>query len=288
MSELSVSVLIAPERKKDMTRAEEEINYTRFVMGQQVERYCILTAFEGRAHKAVKMGSFEEYCKNRFGLSYDATYLSKLVKAAKLERAILRKEKADLGEDPRSCNALQLLESEKPKITLRAALQISSLPEDKWIPVYEEYLKRDPEGPKTPKELATQLGKIVKREMVGVGKPQAPRRKPDLTPIVAEKYDGSEEQKQSDDTEHEARTEVYLGGVAPGDFAPISGKAERADVLISIPLQEYGLLKSFVRSFIAGWEDGNKSGLEELYAQVKSYLGESEESSDTEAQAVPA
>lgn len=282
-------------RKKDLSKSEEAALVTLHAMTEQAQRLVILEAWEGKAWKIAKKESFEAYCSERLGLTYSDTYLSSLVKAAKFERAVTG----------RSFNALKLGEIETgenvPKIPLRALLQITRLEDaDKQREVYDEYQGlRGDNSTRTPKEVAEELKRIVDRE-VRAANPDAPRAgrkvkaatndappieaevvtrpKPDMTPVQAETYDGSDEQQaiengerlQSSDPEGNNIVE-FVPVVAPGDTE--SGSEAEGGETYTDTAQRLATLEAWMNRFVAACEGTeNVDGqFRELYNEATEY-----------------
>lgn len=291
-------------RKKDLSKSEEAALVTLHAMTEQAQRLVILEAWEGKAWKIAKKDSFETYCSERLGLTYSDTYLSSLVKAAKFERAVTG----------RSFNALKLGEIETgenvPKIPLRALLQITRLEDaDKQKEVYDEYQGlRGDNSTRTPKEVAEELKRIVDRE-VRAANPDAPRAgrkvkaatndappieaevvtrtKPDMTPVQAETYDGSDEQQAIEAGYGEYFPEDYnqavygetagaattheLPAVAPG--ATESGSEAEGGETATGTAQRLATLEAWMNRFVAACEGTeNVDGqFRELYNEATEY-----------------
>lgn len=269
-------------RTKPLNKKEEATLYNLHCTSQLAERLILLEAFEGAAHKIAGFGSFEDYCQERLGLSYNKAYLSTLVKAAKFERQVTGK----------SFNSLKLL-SEAPDPAevrygpvLRVAMEVSRLPEEKWNAVYEEI--KAGEGQQSPSEVAANAKRIVGRE-IRLLDPEAPRpgRKPgsgkkatpieaeivtktpknNMSPIVPPTYDGSGEQQRI-----EAEQEAAANGHEWNDG---SGANSPKEVIQGVR-DEIIQLRSFVKTFVDIIENdpGNVARMNELYNDCTQYQAE--------------
>lgn len=284
-----------PVKQKDLTPEEEQVLATQFAMCEKGQRFLLLRAFEGNAHKAYnkrtkggsgKVGNFEEYCQNVLGLTYDASYLSRLVSAAKVERKIAGESfnTLKLLSDGEEANAIVF----KPRLTVKAAEQIGSLPEDKWQAVYEEALGVP--GEHTPKEVAENLRKITRREYLlihpeaakkkdkapkvgkrtseaepittstaGVeGLTDAPKR--NLTPVTGASYEGSPEQQYIENGGTAAEWAAQHTQTTP------EGVAATPDAYQAV-VDENRVLRSFLKTFldIMSSDTMDVAGLHTLY-----------------------
>lgn len=257
-------------RTKPLTEREEKQLFVLFATAEHAERLILLEAFEGKAHLVAGFSNFEEYCRGRLGLTYAASYLSSLVKAARFERQVTGRSFNTL----KSGEAIEEKEIKKLP-ALRTILDITRVPDEtKWVSVYDEYnsfrLGNSDSKPKTPDEQAAELKKIVNRE-VKAANPDTPRvgRKPgngtktapveteavkkgngtsspaNRTPIVGETYDGSEEQQG-----------IENGSITYGEAKERLIKTE-----------------SFVKTFVSLMSSGelNVEELNELYNDCTAY-----------------
>lgn len=244
---------------KDLTKDEESRLYTTFVMTEKAQRFILLEAFERKAHKAVKMDSFETYAQDRLGLSYSASRLSKIVAAAKVERAITGQQ----------YNVLQIEApvSSPRLITEQVGIELNRLPEEKWNLVYEEASALPGFDKLTKAEQLSNLHKIVNREYRELN-PDAPKpgRKPkgddsppaikaerreaaNFTPVVPATYDGSEEQQEAE----------YGADGPVREWSEVDYRLTTAE--------------SFIKAFIAAMEEGPGGELKlmELYNDCTLY-----------------
>lgn len=288
-----------PPKVKDLTQKEEEQLRYLFGMTEKGQRFLLLRAFEGKAHKAVKLGSFEDYCKEKLGLSHDASHLSRMVNAARVERAIMGESfdaqqlSIESGDVPK--------EKDRPKLSLRTAAKIAQLPEEEWKPIYEEHLavKHDT---LTPKERLEELGRVVDRRYrelnpdapkpgrkagatrvppievastpVTAVEPTAPKR--DMTPVTGATYDGSDEQQaiengyenDDDDQITDADVERFTGGTAEAPGATDNAPAPYYGVTPTEIEERLKMAESFIKAFVSACESEEGGEVSKAFQQL--------------------
>lgn len=274
--------LVVPKGAKDLTdltEKEEKTLRNQFLMCDVAKRFLLLRAFEGRAHKAVRLGSFEEYCKEVLDLSHDHAHLSKLVAAARVERALI-------GE---MCDVSHILEAKKPAITIRVAAEIAKLPEEKWAGVYGEYQLRDKHGNRTPSDLLTELKRIVKRES-GQSEPEptpiapvvAARPKADLTPIIPAVYDGTPEQAAAEieDADEHGRADDMDGNedaeavLTEQSAAQIMDELAAGDIAFDDSGGRLCAAVALLRQYVVVYKSADQMAAHELFRDVVALLKE--------------
>lgn len=161
----------------EMTRTEAEKAVGLFVAHGNVMRWLLLDMFERKAHKALHYNNWEDFCAERLGLFHSKTYHADLLRAAEVERNLLGKS-SDISE----LSGQQLSTSGKPRIPIRAALQIGGLKDpDQQRAAWEEYMSLRQSGTGTEQQMARELKNIVARRLKAIT-PVAPTPKTDDVP----------------------------------------------------------------------------------------------------------
>lgn len=129
-----------------------------------IKRWILLHLFEAKAHIVVHCDSFEEFCDKDLKMGYNSDYYSRLVRAARVERALFGTQTVET-----------LSAKEFPKTSLKALLLLAAIPEDELKEAWEEYRDNTDakqSGAVTPGHAITALRNIVARN--AANKPASP------------------------------------------------------------------------------------------------------------------
>lgn len=265
-------------RTKPLTEREERQLYTLFATAEHAERLILLEAFEGKAHLVAGFESFEDYCRGRLGLTYDKSYLSRLVKAAKFERQITGRSfnSLKLGE--------QIDEKEVKKLpSLKTVMEITRVPDEKkWVLVFDEYngyrLSNDADKkPPTPDQQVAELKKIVGRE-IKAADPDAkrPGRKPGEGRAKAAPIEAEVIFKDTTGSNNGASNKAGPVTGATYDGSPEQEAIENGSMTYLEATERLSRADSFISTFVSlmSSDELNVQALNELFNDCTQYQGQ--------------
>lgn len=232
-------------------KAAEEL-VGQFMTKWQDSRGLLLEMYEGKAHKALGFGSWEEFCQVRLGIQASDRTINNNLAAARVVRGLqaIAPEDATIASLP-----------------VTAAVELNKLPKAQWADVYKEYEALDT-GKRTPKETGSWMKRIVGRRL-GKAKvaPVTPAKKADFTPVKADTYDGSEEQQAAEEAQANGNVPE---GHSPSEImeSPVRASGEAAN---GISVSEYGTVLGFCRRLVQVYGSDGQA-LAELVAEVEAFL----------------
>lgn len=221
--------------RKRMTKAEERKAVELLGKVEHAYRFVLLDMFERGAHIVTGYPNFEDYCRDRLHLTHDKHHLSRLLRAARVEKAVTHTS---------SYCMQQLDEIKNPEITLRVAAEIGRAPQEKWQAIYDRFSEISRGDTYLTKGALTEL-----RHLVNAAKP----------PV----YDGTPEQQAA-----EAAMESAISDAQEPRTDDLEPDTVNQPPAIDPAAQ--GLI--FMRCFVDAYGGNDQEALVVLYHDVRQYL----------------
>lgn len=136
---------------RELTTKEVDLLSNAYIACTSIGHWCLLALFEGKAHKASGSAKFEDFARERLGVTISDRSIHNYLCRARVER--------NLGQK------LQNLQFLKPQVGLEAAIELNKLPADEQPAAWKEAMDLKRHGTLLPAQIARALRGIVARRL---------------------------------------------------------------------------------------------------------------------------